>query len=79
MEGELSCPLLYIYVYVTFLLFNSQGRILSLSWHPSGTQIAAGSIDYISVFDVKSGDCFFPSNSGVPKAQALITLLINDL
>lgn len=58
MEGELSYLLLYIYVYVTFLLFNSQGRILSLSWHPSGTHIAAGSIDYISVFDVKSGDCF---------------------
>lgn len=60
MEGKLSYPLLYIYVYVTFffLLFNSQGRILSLSWHPSGTHIAAGSIDYISVFDVKSGDCF---------------------
>ncbi|OBS67281.1 hypothetical protein A6R68_04174 [Neotoma lepida] len=30
-------------------------RILSLSWHPAGTHIAAGSIDYISVFDVKSG------------------------
>ncbi|XP_075393503.1 U3 small nucleolar RNA-associated protein 4 homolog [Tenrec ecaudatus] len=32
-----------------------KSRILSLSWHPSGTHIAAGSIDYISVFDVKSG------------------------
>lgn len=57
-KGELSYPLLYIYMCVTFFLYNSQGRILSLSWHPSGTHIAAGSIDYISVFDVKSGDCF---------------------
>ncbi|XP_014384647.1 PREDICTED: cirhin isoform X5 [Myotis brandtii] len=32
-----------------------KSRILSLSWNPSGTHIAAGSIDYISVFDVKSG------------------------
>lgn len=59
MEGELSYLLLYIYVFVTFFFYsNSQGRILSLSWHPSGTHIAAGSIDCISVFDVKSGDCF---------------------
>uniref|UniRef100_A0A2K5E7C2 UTP4 small subunit processome component n=1 Tax=Aotus nancymaae TaxID=37293 RepID=A0A2K5E7C2_AOTNA len=34
---------------------RQKSRILSLSWHPSGTHIAAGSIDYISVFDVKSG------------------------
>lgn len=59
MEGELSYPLLYVYVCVTFS-FDVQflGRILSLSWHPSGTYVAAGSIDYISVFDVKSGDYF---------------------
>ncbi|ETE68165.1 Cirhin, partial [Ophiophagus hannah] len=31
------------------------GRILSLSWHPSGTKIAAGSIDCIYIFDVESG------------------------
>ncbi|ELW50370.1 Cirhin [Tupaia chinensis] len=35
---------------------RQKSRILSLSWHPSGTHIAAGSIDYISVFDVKSGN-----------------------
>ncbi|ERE79765.1 cirhin [Cricetulus griseus] len=34
---------------------RQKSRILSLSWHPAGTHIAAGSIDYISVFDVKSG------------------------
>ncbi|XP_006730136.1 U3 small nucleolar RNA-associated protein 4 homolog [Leptonychotes weddellii] len=34
---------------------RQKSRILSLSWHPSGTHVAAGSIDYISVFDVKSG------------------------
>ncbi|XP_036202066.1 U3 small nucleolar RNA-associated protein 4 homolog isoform X8 [Myotis myotis] len=34
---------------------RQKSRILSLSWHPSGTHIAAGSIDCISVFDVKSG------------------------
>ncbi|KAB1273788.1 U3 small nucleolar RNA-associated protein 4-like protein [Camelus dromedarius] len=33
---------------------RQKSRILSLSWHPSGTHVAAGSIDYISVFDVKS-------------------------
>uniref|UniRef100_A0A8C5LF08 UTP4 small subunit processome component n=1 Tax=Jaculus jaculus TaxID=51337 RepID=A0A8C5LF08_JACJA len=33
---------------------RQKSRILSLSWHPAGTHVAAGSIDYISVFDVKS-------------------------
>lgn len=30
-------------------------RILSLSWHPSGTKIAAGSIDCFYIFDIESG------------------------
>lgn len=34
---------------------RQKSRILSLSWHPAGTHVAAGSIDYISVFDSKSG------------------------
>uniref|UniRef100_A0A8C6D188 UTP4 small subunit processome component n=1 Tax=Moschus moschiferus TaxID=68415 RepID=A0A8C6D188_MOSMO len=34
---------------------RQKSRILSLSWHPAGTHVAAGSIDYISVFDAKSG------------------------
>lgn len=32
------------------------GRILCLSWHPSGTHIAAGSIDILRVLDVGSGE-----------------------
>ncbi|XP_066493111.1 U3 small nucleolar RNA-associated protein 4 homolog isoform X2 [Tiliqua scincoides] len=36
-------------------LDRQKDRILCLSWHPSGTKIAAGSIDLIRVFDVKSG------------------------
>ncbi|XP_048371692.1 U3 small nucleolar RNA-associated protein 4 homolog [Sphaerodactylus townsendi] len=36
-------------------LDRQKGRILSLFWHPSGARIAAGSIDFIRVFDVKSG------------------------
>lgn len=32
-----------------------KNRILSLSWHPSGAQIAAGTLDMIRVFDVNSG------------------------
>ncbi|CAO2634030.1 U3 small nucleolar RNA-associated protein 4 homolog [Lemmus lemmus] len=35
---------------------RQKSRILSLSWHPAGTHIAAGSIDYVGVFDVKSGN-----------------------
>lgn len=34
---------------------RQKSRILSLCWHPAGTHVAAGSLDYISVFDVKSG------------------------
>ncbi|NXV81239.1 UTP4 protein, partial [Atlantisia rogersi] len=36
-------------------LDRRKGRILCLSWHPSGTHIAAGSIDAIRIFDVHSG------------------------
>ena len=32
------------------------GRILCLSWHPSDTHIAAGSVDIVRVFDVRSGN-----------------------
>lgn len=34
----------------------STGRVLCLSWHPSGTHLAAGSIDFIRVLDVHSGN-----------------------
>uniref|UniRef100_UPI003AB00574 U3 small nucleolar RNA-associated protein 4 homolog n=1 Tax=Centroberyx gerrardi TaxID=166262 RepID=UPI003AB00574 len=36
-------------------LDRQKGRIISLSWHPSGTRIAAGMMDMIRVFDVESG------------------------
>ncbi|NWR79511.1 UTP4 protein, partial [Centropus unirufus] len=36
-------------------LDRRKGRILCLSWHPSDTHIAAGSIDVLRVFDVCSG------------------------
>ncbi|XP_068812163.1 U3 small nucleolar RNA-associated protein 4 homolog [Struthio camelus] len=36
-------------------LERQQGRILCLSWHPSETHIAAGSLDLLHVFDVSSG------------------------
>uniref|UniRef100_A0ABM5ETN1 U3 small nucleolar RNA-associated protein 4 homolog n=1 Tax=Pogona vitticeps TaxID=103695 RepID=A0ABM5ETN1_9SAUR len=34
---------------------RQKGRIMSLSWHPSGSKVAAGSIDLLRIFDVKSG------------------------
>nr|XP_006641226.1 PREDICTED: cirhin [Lepisosteus oculatus] len=36
-------------------LSRQKGRILSLSWHASGEQVAAGLTDMIHVFDVKTG------------------------
>ncbi|NXC41438.1 UTP4 protein, partial [Penelope pileata] len=36
-------------------LDRQKGRILCLSWHPSGTHLAAGSIDCLRVLDVRSG------------------------
>uniref|UniRef100_A0A4W5PQ16 UTP4 small subunit processome component n=1 Tax=Hucho hucho TaxID=62062 RepID=A0A4W5PQ16_9TELE len=37
-------------------LDRQKGRIISLSWHPSGAQIAAGMMDMIRVFDVPTGE-----------------------
>ncbi|XP_018594780.1 U3 small nucleolar RNA-associated protein 4 homolog [Scleropages formosus] len=36
-------------------LDRQKGRVLSLSWHESGTRIAAGMLDMIRIFDVQSG------------------------
>ncbi|XP_030646167.1 U3 small nucleolar RNA-associated protein 4 homolog [Chanos chanos] len=36
-------------------LDRQKGRIISLSWHPSGSKIAAGMMGMIRVFDVKTG------------------------
>lgn len=35
---------------------NRPGRIISLSWHPSGTLIAAGMMDMIRIFDAETGE-----------------------
>lgn len=36
-------------------LDRQKGRIISLSWHPSGSKIAAGMMDMIQVFNVETG------------------------
>lgn len=36
-------------------LAKQKGRIISLSWHPSGSRIAAGMMDMIRVFDTETG------------------------
>ncbi|KAI7802339.1 U3 small nucleolar RNA-associated protein 4 homolog [Triplophysa rosa] len=36
-------------------LNRQKGRIISLSWHPSGSKIAAGMMDMIQVFNVETG------------------------
>ncbi|KAM6936869.1 U3 small nucleolar RNA-associated protein 4 homolog [Xenentodon cancila] len=36
-------------------LERQKGRIISLSWHPSGAQIAAGMMDMIRIFDTQTG------------------------
>lgn len=36
-------------------LNRQKGRIISLGWHPSGAQIAAGMTDMIAVFDAETG------------------------
>ncbi|XP_060779683.1 U3 small nucleolar RNA-associated protein 4 homolog isoform X2 [Neoarius graeffei] len=36
-------------------LAKQKGRIISVSWHPSGSRIAAGMMDMIRVFDTETG------------------------
>ncbi|XP_043072748.1 U3 small nucleolar RNA-associated protein 4 homolog [Puntigrus tetrazona] len=36
-------------------LDRQKGRIISLSWHPSGSRIAAGMMDMIQIFNVETG------------------------
>ncbi|XP_062442273.1 U3 small nucleolar RNA-associated protein 4 homolog [Rhea pennata] len=36
-------------------LDRQPGRVLCLSWHPAETHVAAGSVDFLRVFDVSSG------------------------
>lgn len=37
-------------------LLRPPGRIVSLSWHPAGTLVAAGMLDMIRIFDVSTGE-----------------------
>ncbi len=37
------------------VLDKQEGRILCLSWHPSGDHLATGSSDVVRVWDVESG------------------------
>lgn len=32
------------------------GRVVSLSWHPAGSLIAAGMVDMIRIFDANTGE-----------------------
>lgn len=43
------------YYLIFELILNLPGRIISLSWHPSGTLIAAGMMDMIRIFDIETG------------------------
>lgn len=36
-------------------LDRQKGRVISLSWHPSGAQIAAGMMDMVRIFDTETG------------------------
>lgn len=42
-------------VHYDVFLCDFLGRIISLSWHPSGTLIAAGMMDMIRIFDAETG------------------------
>ncbi|XP_031420781.1 U3 small nucleolar RNA-associated protein 4 homolog isoform X2 [Clupea harengus] len=57
-------------------LDRKKGRILSLSWHPSGTKIAAGMMDMIRVFDVKTGHAIHrllvDKAAGAPRDQECV-------
>ncbi len=41
---------------VSFHWCGLSGRVISLSWHPSGSLIAAGMMDMIRVFDAETGE-----------------------
>lgn len=42
--------------HLSLRLLRPPGRIVSLSWHPSGTLLAAGMLDTIRIFDVSTGE-----------------------
>ncbi|KAM6946210.1 U3 small nucleolar RNA-associated protein 4 homolog [Aplochiton taeniatus] len=57
-------------------LDRQKGRILSLCWHPSGTLIAAGMMDMIRIFNVKSGNgthrLLVERGAGAPKSREVV-------
>ncbi|XP_037538529.1 U3 small nucleolar RNA-associated protein 4 homolog [Nematolebias whitei] len=57
-------------------LERQKGRIVSLSWHPSGAQIAAGTMDMIRIFDTETGHAthrlLVERGAGVPKTQEVV-------
>lgn len=57
---------------VIFVLWHLLGRIISLSWHPSGTLIAAGMMDMIRIFDAETGE----ETQLNPEAQNLLSVKI---
>uniref|UniRef100_A0A8C7ZHY2 UTP4 small subunit processome component n=1 Tax=Oryzias sinensis TaxID=183150 RepID=A0A8C7ZHY2_9TELE len=65
-------------------LDRQKGRIISLSWHPSGAQIAAGMIDMIRIFDAETGKSTLKrssQNRTAPKTHVVVwsvAFLSND-
>lgn len=45
-----------MFVVTRLFLPPPSGRIISLSWHPSGALIAAGMMDMIRIFDANTGE-----------------------
>merc|ERR1719219_1884587 len=39
------------------VLDRQEGRVLCLSWHQDGVYLAGGSIDYIRMWNVETGQC----------------------
>ncbi|XP_037833979.1 U3 small nucleolar RNA-associated protein 4 homolog isoform X1 [Kryptolebias marmoratus] len=57
-------------------LDRQKGRIVSLSWHPSGAQIAAGMMDMIRIFDTETGHAshrlLVERGAGASKTQEVV-------
>ncbi|XP_013871116.1 U3 small nucleolar RNA-associated protein 4 homolog [Austrofundulus limnaeus] len=57
-------------------LDRQKGRIVSLSWHPSGSQMAAGMMDMIRVFDAQTGHAthrlLVERGAGASKSQEVV-------
>ncbi|KAK9517314.1 hypothetical protein VZT92_025197 [Zoarces viviparus] len=57
-------------------LDRQKGRIISLSWHPSGSLIAAGMMDMIRIFDAETGRAthrlLVERGVGAPKSKGVV-------